>query len=85
MARSAFRVGEQGDFDFGNNEFTETTLVKAQELTFNFFVNFYRYNKRALVCDSITFSNYSVNALRKIKRSSLDDRFNFFLNLCFFV
>ncbi len=28
------------DFDFGNNEFTETTLVKAQELTFNFFVNF---------------------------------------------
>jgi hypothetical protein len=31
---------KQGDFDFGNNEFTETTLVKAQELTFNFFVNF---------------------------------------------
>lgn len=28
------------DFNFGNNDFTETTLVKAQEITLNFFVNF---------------------------------------------
>ena len=28
------------DFNFKNNEFTETTLVKAQEITLNFSVNF---------------------------------------------
>jgi len=28
------------EFNFGNNEISETTLVKAQEITLNFFVNF---------------------------------------------